>query len=66
MPCGSKMFFRKRPCSTWMAAKWTREHQEMMKPYGGSSGGYFVIEWDSTDVTILGLDLQNRKRLTAA
>lgn len=39
------------------AAKLTREYREAMVRYGGSSGGSRVVEWDSSDTTILGCDL---------
>ncbi len=36
------------------AEKLTREYQDGMRPYGGSSGGYRVIAWDSADTTLSG------------
>jgi hypothetical protein len=34
------------------AAKLTREYQDSMRKYGGTSGGYRVVAWDSGDKTI--------------
>jgi len=39
------------------AKKLTAEYQRGMQPYGGSSGGYRVIAWGSTDRTISGYSL---------
>ena len=37
-----------------IARKLSGEYQRGMRPYGGSSGGYRVIAWGSTDRTISG------------
>lgn len=39
------------------AAKLTREYQDGMKKYGGSSGFYRVIDWGTDDMTISGYSL---------
>ena len=39
------------------AKKLTAEYQAGMKKYGGSSGGYRVIAWGTTDRTISGYSL---------
>ena len=35
-----------------IASRLTKEYQSMMKPHGGSNGGYRVIAWGSIDSTI--------------
>lgn len=40
-----------------IARKLSDEYQRGMRPYGGSSGGYRVIVWGSTDRTISGYSL---------
>ncbi len=40
-----------------IAKKLTAEYQAGMQPYGGSSGGYRVIAWGTTDRTISGYSL---------
>lgn len=40
-----------------IASRLTKEYQSMMKPHGGSSGGYRVIAWGSADRTISGYSL---------
>ncbi|NCU71572.1 MAG: hypothetical protein EBY66_00925 [Candidatus Fonsibacter lacus] len=37
-----------------IAKRLTQQYQAGMKPYGGSSGGYRVIEWVQTGRTISG------------
>ena len=39
------------------AKKLTADYQRGMRPYGGSSGGYRVIVWGTTDRTISGYSL---------
>ena len=39
------------------AAKLGREYRAGMARFGGSSGGYRVIRWDSADTTISGYSL---------
>ena len=40
-----------------IARKLSDEYQRGMRPYGGSSGGYRVIAWGTTDRTISGYSL---------
>ena len=40
-----------------IARKLSDEYQRGMRPYGGSSGGYRVIAWRTTDRTISGHSL---------
>ena len=40
-----------------IACKLSDEYQRGMRPYGGSSGGYRVIAWGTTDRTISGYSL---------
>ncbi|MCC7018050.1 MAG: hypothetical protein IT564_12720 [Rhodospirillales bacterium] len=37
-----------------LAAKWSRAHQDAMRAYGGTSGGYRVVPWRES---WLGVDL---------
>ena len=40
-----------------VARRLTTAYQGVMKPYGGSGGGYRVIEWGQASRTISGYDL---------